>query len=294
MRDFATWTQARAGNDENMHFAVSSPAMAKIVLLLPNGTTLDVPLSRERLSIGRRADNDVCLPNLAVSGEHATVVTILADSFLEDLGSTNGTLVNGKPVAKHFLRDGDQIDIGRHKLMYFVDDEAIPPSGAVKMALRDAVGDLGQKVELAKPIVRNRRASPAVVRREGPPSEPAKSDESTMRITAVAGDPLRIKPAQGPVLRFLSGPRAGQKLALTREQTIIGRAGVQVAVIERSGDSFRFKPIEGEAPPVNGHPAAAEGVVLSSGDVIEILDIKLEFTTPEAPGSAAAAADAAA
>ncbi len=71
-------------------------AMGKLVLFLADGTTMDVPLDSERITIGRRADNDVCLPYPAVSGEHAAVVTILADSFLEDLGSTNGTLVNGK------------------------------------------------------------------------------------------------------------------------------------------------------------------------------------------------------
>ena len=70
--------------------------MGKLVLFLADGTTMDVPLDKERITIGRRADNDVCLPYPAVSGEHAQVVTILADSFLEDLGSTNGTLVNGK------------------------------------------------------------------------------------------------------------------------------------------------------------------------------------------------------
>ena len=72
--------------------------MSKLVLFLPDGTTLDIPLARERTTIGRRADNDICMPHLAVSGEHAVVVTILADSFLEDLQSTNGTLVNDKPV----------------------------------------------------------------------------------------------------------------------------------------------------------------------------------------------------
>ncbi|TMH38073.1 MAG: FHA domain-containing protein, partial [Betaproteobacteria bacterium] len=71
--------------------------MSKLVLFLTDGSTLDVPLTHERVTIGRRPDNDVFLPNLAVSGEHAAVVTILADSFLEDLGSTNGTLVNGRP-----------------------------------------------------------------------------------------------------------------------------------------------------------------------------------------------------
>ena len=81
--------------------------MGKLVLFLKDASPVEIPLAKERVTIGRRADNDVCLPYPAVSGEHAAVVTILADSFLEDLGSTNGTLVNGRPIAKHFLRDRD-------------------------------------------------------------------------------------------------------------------------------------------------------------------------------------------
>jgi hypothetical protein len=257
--------------------------MAKLVLLVPNGTTLDVPLRRERVTLGRRADNDVCLPNLAVSGEHAVVMTILSDSFLEDLGSTNGTLVNGKPIAKHFLRDGDLIDIGRHKLLYFVDDDAIPPSGILKKAGREAVGDLGEKVEMAKPIVRARRATSAVVRRDGAtPAEPAKVDESTQRNVAVAANPVPLTAADGagpdgPMLKFLSGYKAGQAVALTRERTTIGRAGVQLAVIERSGDGYRVRPVEGKPTPVNGRAATADGVALAPGDVLEILGNRLEF-----------------
>ena len=53
--------------------------MGKLVLYLADGTLLHVPLDKERITIGRRADNDVCLPYPAVSGEHAAVVTILAD-----------------------------------------------------------------------------------------------------------------------------------------------------------------------------------------------------------------------
>lgn len=269
--------------------------MAKLVLLVPNGTTIDVPLRRERVTLGRRADNDVSLPNLAVSGEHAVVVTILTDSFLEDLGSTNGTLVNGKPVAKHLLRDGDLIDIGRHKLLYFVDDEAIPPAGVLKKAIRDAVGDLGDKVELAKPVVRTRRASPAVVRRDGPkPAEAAKADESTMRIPAATRSPLAVPAAEGsradgPALKFLSGPRVGQAVPLTGDRTTIGRAGVQLAAVERSGDGFRLTPVEGAPPSINGRPAGADGQGLATGDVIEILGTRLEFA-PAGPRPAAAGA----
>ena len=123
--------------------------MGKLVLFLKDQSPVEIPLAKERVTIGRRADNDVCLPFPAVSGEHAAVVTILADSFLEDLGSTNGTLVNGRPIAKHFLRDRDQIDIGRQLLVYLADVEAHaePPAAIEK---REDRRDLARRVEPAR------------------------------------------------------------------------------------------------------------------------------------------------
>ena len=53
-----------------------------------------------------------------MSGEHAVIVTILNDSFLEDLGSTNGTVVNGNPIKKHFLQNNDVIELGKYKLKF--------------------------------------------------------------------------------------------------------------------------------------------------------------------------------
>jgi pSer/pThr/pTyr-binding forkhead associated (FHA) protein len=125
--------------------------VGKLVLLLADGSTQDVLLTKERMTIGRRADNDICLPHPAVSGEHASVVTILADSFLEDLGSTNGTLVNGKPIVKHFLRDYDQIDIGRQRLV-FVSDESIRVDGLPVDIARNQLLGLNARVELARPL----------------------------------------------------------------------------------------------------------------------------------------------
>ena len=125
--------------------------MGKLVLYLQEGATRDVPLTKERVTIGRRADNDVCLPYPAVSGEHARVVTILADSFLEDLGSTNGTLVNGKAITKHFLADYDQIDVGRQRLTYVSNDEAkveaMPPDLA-----REQMRGLIDKLAPSRPV----------------------------------------------------------------------------------------------------------------------------------------------
>src|SRR5438045_4092986 len=134
--------------------------MSKLVLHLADGTTLNIPLDKERITIGRRADNDVCLPNLAVSGEHAAVVTILDDSFLEDLGSTNGTLVNGNAITKHFLRDRDEIDIGRHKLVYFDNDDESATSHYVARRTSAAVGDMGEEVQVVTaPVAKPDRKS---------------------------------------------------------------------------------------------------------------------------------------
>src|SRR5262249_27654587 len=95
--------------------------MAKLILSVDGQVLKEYQLSKERTLIGRKAHNDIQIDNLAVSGEHAAIITILNDSFIEDLGSTNGTMVNGKPVKKHFLQNNDVVEIGKHKLKYFND-----------------------------------------------------------------------------------------------------------------------------------------------------------------------------
>jgi len=95
--------------------------MAKLILSLEGSVIREIPIDKERLTIGRKATNDIQIENLAVSSEHACIVTILADSFLEDMGSTNGTLVNGNSVKKHILQNNDVIEIGKYKMKYVID-----------------------------------------------------------------------------------------------------------------------------------------------------------------------------
>ena len=276
---------------------------------MPDGNTLDVPLARERTTIGRRADNDICLPDLAVSGEHAVVVTILADSFLEDLGSTNGTLVNGKAIGKHFLRDRDRIDIGHHRLVYCADDDATMTSEVVGVA-RISARDFGERVETAKPFLRGRAAQeaadaasdaaaapPAVVAPHAPAPAGAVVD-TTARAALQADRPLAPAPsaqASPPVpsaqasppasawIKVLSGLNAGVAIPLLKAETTVGRPGVQVASIVQSGALFKLQPVEGILPPVlNGRPIGSDGAELALGDVIEIAGIRLEFGRGEA------------
>jgi len=231
--------------------------MGKLVLFLADGTTLDVPLSAGRITIGRRSANDVCLPYAAVSGEHAAVITVRSDSFLEDLGSTNGTQVNGKRVEKHALEDGDRIDIGRQELVYLFDEDAVAQRAP---RLRRRAAERVGSNEVEADAIDHGADVPAV------------ADATAMPDSAVLA---------GPAIKVLTGPNAGRRVPLIKDETLIGRVGIQVAAVRRAEGGFRLVPVEGAGPPrVNGEPAPPEGVVLQAGDAVEVAGAQLEFSVP--------------
>lgn len=90
----------------------------------------ELELQHGTLTIGRSKSNDIHLDDPAVSSHHAKVVTLFDVSFIQDLGSTNGTLVNGKTVAKHTLHSGDVISLGKHQLLFQRDKSAQDESGS--------------------------------------------------------------------------------------------------------------------------------------------------------------------
>src|SRR6266513_2778812 len=104
--------------------------MAKLILSMDGLVLKEISVTKERTTLGRKPHNDIQIDNLAVSGEHAVIVTILNDSFLEDLGSTNGTIVNGNPIKKHFLQNNDVIELGKYKLKFV--GEAAPAATGEK------------------------------------------------------------------------------------------------------------------------------------------------------------------
>ena len=68
------------------------------------------------ITIGRSDDNDIQIKDSTVSSQHAKIVTYYEASYIEDLGSTNGTFVNGKRIQKHILNPGDVVSLGTHTL----------------------------------------------------------------------------------------------------------------------------------------------------------------------------------
>jgi hypothetical protein len=71
-----------------------------------------------RALIGRSPESTVQLSDTGVSRRHAELTEVGGDWWLADLGSTNGTLVNGRPVTRTDLRDGDRIELGSTVLIF--------------------------------------------------------------------------------------------------------------------------------------------------------------------------------
>jgi pSer/pThr/pTyr-binding forkhead associated (FHA) protein len=276
--------------------------MAKLILSMDGLVLKEIPLTKERTTIGRKPHNDIQIDNLAVSGEHAVIVTILNDSFLEDLGSTNGTVVNGNPIKKHFLQNNDVIELGKYKLK-FVGEAAPAAAGekaefektmvlrpsAMKAAAAAAGGGAQAAVAQRQAAVQAAAASAAATgiadkdavkpATPAPAAAPAAA-QAAPAAAAPAAAPAAPRPGGQPLgaIQLLSGGNAGRELELTKPLTTLGKPGVQVAVLTRRPQGYFITHVEGARhPTVNGQEISAAPHSLKDHDVIELAGVKMEF-----------------
>ena len=278
--------------------------MAKLILSLDGQVIKEFTLNKERSTIGRKPHNDIQIDNLAVSGEHAVIMTILNDSFLEDLGSTNGTLVNGQPVKKHFLQDNDVVEIGKYKLKYVNEVPATmsqaefektmvlraPAAGskAETKALTDSQKIVQAAAKLSDTVINAAPAAAEVSRSASVPApspDPAAA-EVPKSVSAPAPSPGPPAPARAATamaggqgtIQILSGPNAGKELPLLKPLTTLGKPGVQVAVIAKRPQGHYITHVEGaNFPVVNGRVLDAQAHQLNDHDIIELAGVKMEF-----------------
>ena len=90
----------------------------KIVLVVDGKAKREYLLTANTAVIGRGRECNVRLKDLAASSRHAAIISVRRDSIIEDLGSTNGTYVNGTAISKRVLSDGDVIEIGSNTMVY--------------------------------------------------------------------------------------------------------------------------------------------------------------------------------
>lgn len=225
--------------------------MAHLVITLKEKLIGEYPIDKDKLSIGRKPNNDICLNHLAVSGHHSQIITVLDSSFLEDLNSTNGTYVNSRLVKKHALEHGDLISIGDYRIKFANEQADIP---------EEFDDDILEQTILLSP---------------GKDFDPLHS-------------PLPPRPRETPIeqtepqgnLQVLNGKSAGLILNLEKSLTTFGLPKIAIAGITKRGKKHFLVHVQGPQENMtllNGEPVQKKATLLEENDIIEVAEVKLEF-----------------
>ena len=258
--------------------------MAKLQFSL-DGTNLgEYELDKERITIGRRPANDIHIDNLAVSGEHAAITTIGNDSFLEDMNSTNGTLVNNKLIKKHVLHHNDVIEFGKYQLLYINPAQANIPANPG--GFENTVVMRPAKLKVVTPEV-NEKTEPAVnlpatpevvIVPEVAAAETVNAPVAEVEPSSAASITSEENSPKAARLQMLNGANSGRSLTLNKALTTLGTPGTQVAVITKRTQGYFITHVEGShLPIVNGQKIGLQAHVLNDNDEIEMAGLKMKF-----------------
>jgi pSer/pThr/pTyr-binding forkhead associated (FHA) protein len=206
-----------------------------------------IELTLETLTIGRKPDNTIVIEDSAISGHHARIVKVQAVFFLEDLKSTNGITINGKPITRHQLRDADVITIGQHRLVFQEDT-------ATSSAAPTPFVDLDRTT-----VLRGTNRIP-----DGP--------GLMAKVLVVGGKTDRVEYTLTKQVNII-GSQDGAVIRLTA-----WFAPKSVAIIARRGQSYSISPSRNaKYLLVNGTDVVGQQD-LKDGDQIQVAGVKLRFS----------------
>lgn len=232
--------------------------MAKLVVTL-KGKVIDQHfIDKPEITVGREAGNDILIDDPEASRMHARIVSVGDDEIVEDLASSNGTRVNGRPVVRQILQHRDVIEIGSHQLRY--------------MSSRIASDTDFERTLLIQTLPRQ---------------------AGSVGFGPIAGIPA----ARSATTRFAEGSvvvvagsdkhAGGDTVRLDRVVTTFGVPGEQLVVLTRRPQGIFLTHVEGRRfPRVNGKPIGDAPQALKDGDLIEAAGCRLKFkleTTADQP-----------
>jgi pSer/pThr/pTyr-binding forkhead associated (FHA) protein len=238
--------------------------MERLVLTFNKQIINRYSFNKDNLTIGRKPENDVQIDNLAVSGHHARIDRTGNDFILTDLQSTNGTFVNHKQIVSHTLKHGDNIQIGKHVLLFLASEKQ--EAGAEEPA---------KEPDLDKTMILDTAKQRELLAKQGKPGTavPAASEKTG-------------------VLSALGGSNLGE-IELTKKLTRIGKAdtseirlsgmmmGATVATISKRPSGYTIASTGGRTKiKVNGK-VIHESAPLKDFDTIEIGSHKFQFYQKE-------------
>lgn len=225
--------------------------MAKLIVS-QNGEIIDNRfLDAPALTIGSRPDSDLCLAAQGVSRAHARITSVGNDDILEDLDSTNGTLVNGERVTRHILQNDDVIEIANVQIRYRNHKAIDGPSFDRTMVIQASAAPEGGAA--AQPV--------------GAYALATAKKEHRFRAGARMG-----------MVRVFNGSGSSREIELSRVLHTFGIPGKQLAVINARPHGYFITHVEGRKPArVNGKSIGLDPQPLSPNDEIEVGDEKLLF-----------------
>jgi pSer/pThr/pTyr-binding forkhead associated (FHA) protein len=256
--------------------------MAKLILKFEAAVLKEIPLKKTSLSIGRSPGNDVVIDNLAVSGHHARLSIDEDHYVLEDMNSLNGTFLNNQRIRRSTLKDGDEIMIGKHSLVY-----------------RDEGGVLSRDmVEATQPAQQRSMESTMVLDTKQRRDFLAKATSVSSGDTGEVGGSTSVMEGLGAKDRLgclivLDGKTDQHEYILTSKLSVIGKSDMAsvklkgwfaprvAAVINRREGGYNIAPSDkAGVAKVNSEVLSAPRE-LREGDLIQIGGVKMQFNFRE-------------
>lgn len=226
--------------------------MFRITLSLGGTVVRKYPFEKDSINIGRDADCDISIDNVAVSRNHASISRTEGEFVLEDLQSGNGTFVNGEKIVTHVLQPGDSFVIGKYSLLFETvsDVEAVVRESARKAGGEDATFRLDRK-ELEKLI-----------------GKTAKGEGKSSLIPEGGGNPV---PLNRP-----------WHFAGSSSDCTFAAAGAfvapRVAVFLKEEGSYRIVRVGGKFGKVTVNGQDVDARVLRAGDVVDLCGKRFQFS----------------
>ena len=224
--------------------------MAKLIVSQRGEVIENCFLNESSFTIGSMADNSLCLTAEGISRSHARITSVGNDDILEDLNSTNGTLVNGQPVTRHILQNDDIVEIADFQIRYRNHKAIDGPSFDRTMIIQPGSQTLNV------------------------PAQPMGA-----YALATAKKALRFKKSgRMGLIQVLDGDQVKEEIELSEVLHTFGVAGKQLAVINSRPHGYFITHVEGEKTArLNGKPIGLEPRPLTPNDSIEVGGEKLLF-----------------
>ncbi|MBC8432337.1 MAG: FHA domain-containing protein [Desulfobacterales bacterium] len=211
----------------------------------------------QSITIGRKASNNVPIENLAVSGHHAKIDSVGEGFLLTDLQSKNGSFVNKELVSSHWLKEGDNILIGKHTLIFTYDEGEKKPD--------ELGGDMDQTMVMDTDKYRDMLAQAI------PKAAKAEAKEPVGMLSYLAGGEGEIKLAKKLT-------KIGKS---STSDIVVGglMMGATAATISKRPQGYSLSYVGGMTKPKVNGATVKESVTLKDFDEIELGSVKLQFYT---------------